>query len=109
MAKTNRPASVPASAPRHWRVTPTATTMATISITSIDAARNVETKTLTFMRPHPRPRQPTAIRDAQPYEDLGGDYFLRRETPERLTRHLVRQLERLGQSVTLKPLAEAAR
>ena len=38
-----------------------------------------------------------------------GDYFLRRETPERLTRHLVRQLERLGQSVTLKPLAEAAR
>ena len=49
------------------------------------------------------------LRDAQPYEDLGGDYFLRRETPERLTRHLVRQLERLGQSVTLKPLAEAAR
>ena len=49
------------------------------------------------------------LRDAKPYEDLGGDYFLRRETPERLTRHLVRQLERLGQSVTLKPLAEAAR
>jgi transposase len=45
------------------------------------------------------------LRDGQPYEDLGGDYFLRRETPERLTR----QLERLGQRVTLEAMAEAAR
>src|SRR5436190_15925402 len=47
------------------------------------------------------------LRNAKPYEDLGGDYFLRRETPERLTRRLVRQLERLGQSVTLEPAPEA--
>jgi hypothetical protein len=49
------------------------------------------------------------LRDGQPYEDLGGDYFLRRETPERLTRQLVGQLERLGQRVTLEAMAEAAR
>jgi hypothetical protein len=47
------------------------------------------------------------LRDAKPHEDLGGDYFIRRETPERLTRHLVRQLERLGQTVTLEPALEA--
>jgi transposase len=49
------------------------------------------------------------LRDRRPYEDLGGDYFLNRERPERLTRHLVRQLERLGQRVTLEPVAEGAR
>src|SRR5207244_12964861 len=41
-----------------------------------------------------------------PYQELGGDYFVRREDQERLTRRLVRQLERLGQSVTLKPALE---
>jgi transposase len=49
------------------------------------------------------------LRDGVPYDDLGGDYFLNRERPERLTRHLVRQLERLGQRVTLEPVAEGAR
>jgi transposase len=49
------------------------------------------------------------LRDGVPYEDLGGDYFLNRERPERLTQHLVRQLERLGQRVTLEPVAEGAR
>jgi transposase len=49
------------------------------------------------------------LRDGRPYEDLGGDYFLDRERPERLTQHLVRQLERLGQRVTLEPMAEGAR
>jgi transposase len=49
------------------------------------------------------------LRDGRPYEDLGGDYFLNRERPEHLTRHLVRQLERLGQRVTLEPMAEGAR
>jgi transposase len=48
------------------------------------------------------------LRDGQPYEDLGGDYFLRRENPEHLARHLVSQLERLGQRVTLQPMAEVA-
>ncbi len=38
------------------------------------------------------------------YEDLGGDYFARRD-PERQTKRLVARLERLGHSVTL---AEAA-
>ena len=49
------------------------------------------------------------LRDGRPYEELGGDYFLNRERPERLTRHLVRQLERLGQHVTLEPVAEGTR
>jgi transposase len=43
------------------------------------------------------------LRDEVPYQDLGGDYFVHREDQERLTRRLVRQLERLGQSVTLEP------
>ena len=47
------------------------------------------------------------LRDEVPYQELGGDYFIRREDQERLTRRLVRQLERLGQSVTLKPALEA--
>jgi transposase len=37
------------------------------------------------------------------YEELGGDYFARRVDTEHLTRRLVRQLERLGQTVTLTP------
>jgi transposase len=35
------------------------------------------------------------------YQDLGADYFQRRRDPERQTRRLVDQLERLGYSVTL--------
>jgi transposase len=38
------------------------------------------------------------------YNDLGGDYFSRRD-PERQTRRLVAQLERLGQNVTLQTAA----
>jgi transposase len=34
------------------------------------------------------------------FRDLGGDYFIR-QNPERLTKHLVRQLEALGHQVTL--------
>jgi hypothetical protein len=45
----------------------------------------------------------------KPYEELGEDCFIRREDQDRLTRRLVRQLERLGQRVTLEPMAEAAR
>jgi transposase len=47
------------------------------------------------------------LRDDKDYEDLGGDYFIQREDQERLTQRLVRQLERLGQSVTLEPALEA--
>jgi hypothetical protein len=47
------------------------------------------------------------LRDEVPYLELGGDYFVRREDQERLTRRLVRQLERLGQRVTLEPALEA--
>ena len=36
------------------------------------------------------------------YNDLGGDYFQRRD-PERTTRRLLRQLEALGHQVTLQP------
>ena len=49
------------------------------------------------------------LRDERPYQELGGDYFLRREDPERLAQRLVRQLERLGQRVTLEPVAAEAR
>jgi transposase len=38
------------------------------------------------------------------YNDLGGDYFQRRD-PERATRRLLRQLEALGHQVTLQPAA----
>jgi transposase len=38
------------------------------------------------------------------YTDLGGDYFARRD-PERATKRLVAQLERLGHTVTLQPAA----
>ena len=43
------------------------------------------------------------LAEGGPYEELGGDYLLRREDQERLTQRLVRQLERLGQRVTLEP------
>jgi hypothetical protein len=36
------------------------------------------------------------------YRELGGDYFIR-QNPDRATRRLVRQLEALGQQVTLTP------
>jgi len=48
------------------------------------------------------------LRDEVPYQELGGDYFVRREDQERLTQRLVRQLERLGQRVTLEPALEAS-
>jgi transposase len=41
------------------------------------------------------------------YRDLGGDYFRKRD-PERQTRRLVAQLERLGHNVTLDALREVA-
>ncbi len=41
------------------------------------------------------------------YRDLGGDYFINRD-PERQTRRLVKQLERLGHHVTLQEGAAAA-
>ena len=41
------------------------------------------------------------------YRDLGGDYFTSRD-PERQTRRLVKQLERLGHHVTLQEGAAAA-
>jgi transposase len=40
----------------------------------------------------------------RPYEDLGPDYLLLRESSESYRRRLVRQLERLGHKVTLEPL-----
>jgi transposase len=42
------------------------------------------------------------LKDDVRYEDLGGDYFARRADPERTTRRLVAQLERLGHTVTLQ-------
>ena len=45
------------------------------------------------------------LKEDRPYHDLGSDFFLRRQRPDLLTRRLVRQLESLGHSVTLEPLA----
>ena len=41
------------------------------------------------------------------YHDLGGDYLARRD-PERQTKRLLAQLERLGHRVTLEELPTAA-
>ncbi|HEU4727531.1 MAG TPA: IS110 family transposase [Kofleriaceae bacterium] len=41
------------------------------------------------------------------YRDLGGDYFRKRD-PERQTKRLIAQLERLGHKVTLEALQQAA-
>ena len=47
------------------------------------------------------------LRDDVDYKDLGGDYFARRADPQRQTRRLVAQLERLGHTVTLQQAAAA--
>ena len=47
------------------------------------------------------------LKDQTTYKDLGPDYFERLDT-ERLTRTLVRRLERLGHKVTLQPQEPAA-
>jgi hypothetical protein len=42
------------------------------------------------------------LKDGTTYQELGPDY-LDRQDPERLTRQLVKRLERLGHKVTLEP------
>ena len=39
------------------------------------------------------------------YQDLGGDWFVRSSDPERHKTRLVKQLQELGYSVTLRPAA----
>jgi len=39
------------------------------------------------------------------YEDLGGDYFVRRTEAEARKRYLIRQLEAMGQRVTVESAA----
>lgn len=41
------------------------------------------------------------LADGVHYQDLGGDYFEKLD-PQRLTRYLVKRLERLGHTVTLE-------
>jgi len=45
------------------------------------------------------------LSSGQPYQDLGGDYFVRRVAPQARTRQLVAQLEQLGHKVILAPAA----
>lgn len=45
------------------------------------------------------------IDTAQPYDNLGADYFTKRVDPERRARHLTRQLHDLGYQVTLTKAA----
>jgi len=47
------------------------------------------------------------LKNGGTYQELGGD-FLERLEPQRLTRQLVRRLEKLGHQVTLKPKEDAA-
>ena len=49
------------------------------------------------------------LRSGKPYEDLGPDFYARRESPEQRRAHLLRQLEKLspGCVITITP-AEAA-
>jgi transposase len=47
------------------------------------------------------------LRNGTPYQDLGADYFAKRD-PEQLRRHFVKQLESLGYQVTIKELPPAA-
>src|SRR5262249_45508219 len=49
----------------------------------------------------------TLLKNGTTYRDLGGDYFDRLDQA-RLTRSLVRRLERLGHQVTLQPQESAA-
>ena len=42
------------------------------------------------------------LKEDVPYHDLGGDYFTRRADPDRITKRLIAQLERLGHTVTLQ-------
>jgi transposase len=44
------------------------------------------------------------LQTGETYRDPGGDYFQRRD-PERATKRLVAQLERLGHTVTLQEAA----
>ena len=41
----------------------------------------------------------------KPYDELGADYFTRRQDPERETRRLIARLQALGHQVTLQPAA----
>jgi transposase len=47
------------------------------------------------------------LRTGELYNDLGNGYFAKQD-PERTTKRLVRQLEKLGHTVTLQPLEAAA-
>jgi hypothetical protein len=44
----------------------------------------------------------------QPYSDLGAGYFLERHHSQAYVNRLVRQLQRLGHTVTLEPADDAA-
>jgi transposase len=44
----------------------------------------------------------------QPYHDLGVDYFIRRDDPQRRARELIRQLEAIGYTVHAQPPPAAA-
>jgi Transposase IS116/IS110/IS902 family len=43
------------------------------------------------------------VRDRVPFRELGADWLARRYSPEHRTRRLVRQLEALGHTVTVRP------
>jgi hypothetical protein len=44
------------------------------------------------------------LRDEADYHELGGDFFVSRTDTQFLQQRLVRQLEQLGNHVTLEPL-----
>ncbi|MQB01745.1 MAG: IS110 family transposase [Actinobacteria bacterium] len=44
----------------------------------------------------------------EPYSDLGADYFVERQSKQSYQQRLIRQLERMGNKVTVEPLPNAA-
>ena len=67
--------------------------------------------------PSPRTRRSSSVAHAilviiwhvlatgKPYDDLGADYFTRRQDPDRETRRLIARLEALGHRVTIEETA----
>ena len=45
------------------------------------------------------------LHDDSDYDDLGADYFDRRNDTDARQRYLIRELEKLGHNVTLEPAA----
>jgi hypothetical protein len=71
----------------------------------IPVTHTADVYTTTDLNPRTLHRVQETRPSGQPYQDVGGDYFVRRVDPEARTRQLVAQLEQLGHKVILAPAA----